>query len=326
VTRTTTAYRRDMQHAYARIAGRSLVIASPWGDIEYTDQGDGAPVLVVHGSGGGFDQGELLGAAVLGQGLRRITPSRFGYLRSTFHAGATFDDQAHAYAHLLDHLGVERVAVVAFSHGGPSALLFALLHPTRVSSLTLLSAGVASSSEVEHRRADSQGQALMTIFRYDLAYWAVTKAMPGRLLTLMGASDEVIAALRPDQRDLVDELIAGMNPAAPRAAGAAFDHDAAMPNDRIAAIRAPTLIVHARDDTLQPFTNAQFAARTMADTQLVAFERGGHLVVATQRAVVREAVLTHVAHHMVQDWLDELLWIVELAATDRATTEPHGVD
>jgi 2-hydroxy-6-oxonona-2,4-dienedioate hydrolase len=66
---------------------------------------------------------------VLGEQFHWIAPSRFGYLRSTFHDGTTFDDQAHAYAYLLDRLGVKRVAVVALSQGGPSALLFAVLHP-----------------------------------------------------------------------------------------------------------------------------------------------------------------------------------------------------
>ena len=80
------------------------------------------PSLVIHGSGGGYDQGELSRRRCWESGFHWIAPSRFGYLRSTFREGATFDDQAHAYACLLDHLGVKKVAVVALSHGGPSAL------------------------------------------------------------------------------------------------------------------------------------------------------------------------------------------------------------
>ena len=122
---------------------------SPYGDIEYTEGGSGPAVLVIHGSGGGYDQGELLAQAVLGEQFHWIAPSRFGYLRSTFREGATFDDQAHAYAYLLDRLGIRKVAVVALSHGGPSALLFAVLHPERVSSLTLIFLWV---SHLEPRR------------------------------------------------------------------------------------------------------------------------------------------------------------------------------
>ena len=142
----SAAYLWDMNQAYQRVRGKSTVISSPYGDIEYTEGGSGPDVLVIHGSGGGYDQGELMVDAVLGEQFHWIAPSRFGYLRSTFRDGATFDDQAHAYAALLDHLGVKRVAVIALSQGGPSALLFAVLHPERVSSLTLISCGIEQAT------------------------------------------------------------------------------------------------------------------------------------------------------------------------------------
>lgn len=104
----SAAYLWDMHRAYERVRGKSTVIPSPYGDIEYTEGGSGPPVLVIHGSGGGYDQGELLVQAVLGEQFYWITPSRFGYLRSTFREGATFDHQAHAYAYLLDQLAACR--------------------------------------------------------------------------------------------------------------------------------------------------------------------------------------------------------------------------
>jgi pimeloyl-ACP methyl ester carboxylesterase len=291
------AYLRDMDRAYERIRGRSQLLATPLGDVEYSDRGSGVPVLVVHGSGGGFDQGEFLADAALGDGVRTIAPSRFGYLRSTFRPGATFDDQAHAYARLLDHLGVDRVAVVAFSHGGPSALLFAVLHPQRVSSLTLLSAGVAASGAPDQQQAHRQGRALMTIFQHDPLYWAVTHALRGRFLALMGADDAVVAGLTPAQHRLANELIDRMNPVSPRAPGTVFDHHATMPGERIAAIRAPTLIVHARDDTLQLFRNAEYAARTIPDARLAAFDHGGHLLLAVEQPAIRALLAEQLARH-----------------------------
>ena len=50
-------YVRDMRTAYSRIRGTSQVLSSPLGDIEYSKGGEGPAVLVIHGSGGGFDQG-----------------------------------------------------------------------------------------------------------------------------------------------------------------------------------------------------------------------------------------------------------------------------
>lgn len=284
---------RDMRRAYERIRGGSKVIPSPFGDIEYAEGGTGQPVLVIHGSGGGFDQGALLAGAVLGEGTRWIAPSRFGYLRSTFQQGATFDDQAHAYAFLLDHLGIDRAAVVTLSHGGPSALLFAALHPHRVSSLTLISAGVASSNDANQARANQQGNALTAIFQRDWRYWAVTTAFRGRFLQLMGVSPSVINRLTPGQRALADQVIDFMNPVSRRAAGVTFDNRAAMPNEQIAAIRAPTLILHGRDDTLQLYRNAEFAAATIPGSRLVSFDQGGHLILAVEQTRIKALVAEH---------------------------------
>ncbi len=297
VALVAAAYLRDMVRAYGRVRGRSTVIPSSCGDIEYTEGGSGPPVLVIHGSGGGYDQGELLVQALLGDRFRGITPSRFGYLRSTFRAGATFDDQAHAYALLLDHLGVEQVAVVALSHGGPSALLFAALYPERVSSLTLISCGVASTDAQDQAQANRQGDRLTAIFRHDALYWGLTRLFRRRFKELMGADGAVVAGLTREQRELVDQVIDYMNPVSPRAAGAAFDNQAALPNERIAAVRAPTLIFHARDDTLQLFHNAEFAAATIPGARLVSFERGGHLLIGVEQATIRDVMRKHILDH-----------------------------
>jgi pimeloyl-ACP methyl ester carboxylesterase len=287
-------YRADMNRAYARIRASGTVITSPYGDIEYTAGGSGPAVLVIHGSGGGYDQGELMVRAVLGGQFRWIAPSRFGYLRSTFRAGATFDDQAHAYAYLLDHLGIRKVAVVALSHGGPSALLFAVLHPERVSSLTLISAGVAASTDADQSQANRKGDMLKTIYQHDYLYWAISRLFKSQLMELMGANKEVIAGLTPAQRGLVDQIIDFMNPVAPRSAGTVFDNQAAMPDERIAAIRVPTLIFHATDDGLQLYRNAEYAAAHIPGAKLVRFERGGHLVICIEQAAIRSLTQKHV--------------------------------
>ncbi len=288
------AFRRDMQRAVQRVREKGAVIPSPYGDIEYTEGGAGPDVLVIHGAGGGYDQGELIAQAVLDEEFHRITPSRFGYLRSTLRAGATWEDQAHAYAHLLDHLGVEMVAVIAMSQGGPSALLFALLHPERVSSLTLISAGVAPLKTQEQAQANQKGKMLKAIFQHDLLYWAITKLFRRQLLGLIGVDEAVADTLTPGQRQWVDRFVEYMNPVSLRSAGAGFDNEAMQPGDRIAAIEAPTLIIHATDDTLQLYQHAQFAASTIPGARLACFERGGHVLAAVEQSTIRAAVKEHI--------------------------------
>ncbi len=280
----------DTRRAYARITGNSTILSSPLGDIEFTRGGTGVPVLVIHGSGGGYDQGALIAQAILGGGFDWIAPSRFGYLRSTFQKGATFEDQAEAYAYLLDHLGLKKVSVLALSHGGPSALLFAVRYPERVSSLTLLSCGVASSSDASQTEANQKGDALTAIFKFEIFYWVVRKFLRERLMRLMGASEHVIAALTPEQQIVVNQVIDDMAPVAPRYTGVAFDNKAAMPNERVAAIRAPTLIIHATDDALQLFRHAEYASAHIPGARLVSFDRGGHLLLVVEQPAIQEEV------------------------------------
>jgi pimeloyl-ACP methyl ester carboxylesterase len=117
-------------------------------------------------------------------------------------------------------------------------------------------------------------------------------------MALMGVSDTVVRDLTNPQQELIDRVIDEMNPVSPRAAGVTFDNRAALPNGRIAGIRAPTLIVHARDDTLQLFRNAEFAAATIPGSRLLDFKRGGHLLIAVEQTTIRAEVQSFIRSHL----------------------------
>jgi 2-hydroxy-6-oxonona-2,4-dienedioate hydrolase len=291
------SYVLDIRRAHERVREAGTIISSPYGAIEYTQGGQGPPVLVVHGAGGGYDQGELLVEAVLGDDFHWITPSRFGYLGSAMPQGATWDDQADAWALLLDYLGIEQAAVMALSQGGPSALLFALRHPDRVSSLTCLSCGVVASGSEDQAEADQKGNLLRFVFSRDVTYWPMSKFFRKQFMGVLGANKEVVASLTPEQRSIMDRIILHMNPASLRSAGVVMDNEAELPGTRIAGIDAPTLIVHARDDLLQLYHNGAFAAATIPGATLLDFESGGHLVLAVERDAIRAAVREHILAH-----------------------------
>lgn len=50
-------FSRDIAVAKDRATGRSRVIDTSFGPLEYAQRGDGPPFLMIHGTGGGFDQG-----------------------------------------------------------------------------------------------------------------------------------------------------------------------------------------------------------------------------------------------------------------------------
>ncbi len=155
---TYLRFRADVQPNRERLlSGGRIVTTEEFGDIEYAIQGKGLPVLVVHGAGGGYDQGLLIGENYVGDGHRFIAPSRFGYVRSSIPQNGSPVAQADAYAALLDTLGIERVAVVGFSDGGLSALQFALLHPERCAVLVMISTKASQHHPTQHCKRWSSG-------------------------------------------------------------------------------------------------------------------------------------------------------------------------
>jgi 2-hydroxy-6-oxonona-2,4-dienedioate hydrolase len=111
-------YRHDLSAAKARVSSGSKLMNTPCGLIEYADVGTGAPVLVIHGAGGGFDQGLEFARPLIDHGFRVIAPSRFGYLRTPLpkdSKDASPLAQADAHASLLDALQLHKVGVVGVS-------------------------------------------------------------------------------------------------------------------------------------------------------------------------------------------------------------------
>ena len=67
-------YQHDMSLAYQRISSGAKMIETACGPIQYTEFGEGAPMLIVHGAGGGYDQGEYF-AKLIGGNYRMILSS-----------------------------------------------------------------------------------------------------------------------------------------------------------------------------------------------------------------------------------------------------------
>ena len=131
-------YQRDIRQARKRILAGSQIADTPCGLIEYAVAGDGDPILVAHGAGGGYDEGLDLTRELTQRGFRVVAVSRFGYLRTPIPADASPAAQADAYACLLDTLNISRAAIVGVSAGAPSSMQFALRYPERTSALVLL--------------------------------------------------------------------------------------------------------------------------------------------------------------------------------------------
>jgi pimeloyl-ACP methyl ester carboxylesterase len=297
VALTYPRFRADVQPNRERLLSESDVLSTEeFGDIEYAVQGEGLPVLLAHGAGGGYDQGLLIGENYVGDGHRLIAPSRFGYVRSSIPEDGSPAAQADAYAALLDALGVERVGVVAFSDGGPSGLQFALRHPERCEALVMISA----KSQTPPPDSLLQGLVFESVFRSDYLFWLITEYARPFLLAMFGVSGEVQEQIPTHPRQLASEVVDSMNPISLREDGIYHDRDTltVLPQDefRLEQITVPTLVVHAVDDGLQSYGHGENTASRVPDAELLSYEQGGHLLLL-QLDEVREEVATFHERH-----------------------------
>lgn len=154
-------YTSAIAEAEARVAQGSAVVSTLCGAIEYQEAGTGSPLLMIHGSGGGYDQGMVFAGPLTHRGIRVIAMSRFGYLRTAMPVDASPAAQADAYACLLDALGVHRASILGASAGAPSASaaaagLFWAAMPCGLLQSALLGSALASGL--------AQGAAVMGTF------------------------------------------------------------------------------------------------------------------------------------------------------------------
>lgn len=278
----SAGFRRAMRQARARIgAAASRLVETRHGALEYAEAGDGPPVLFLHGTGGGFDQGLHMGAPLVGLGYRVVAPSRFGYLRSAMPERPSAAAQAEALADLLDHLGLGRVAVAGGSAGAIPAIAFAIRHPARTAALVpivpaLYAPGrppVEPWSPVVRRLAEAA-------LGSDFIFWAAITAAPDTMTGPLLATDPALLhAAGPGEVARAREVLANILPISARTEGLLFDAGETGRTQALdfAAVRAPTLVISLEDDRFLTAESARHIAAGIAGARLVIYPDGGHI-------------------------------------------------
>jgi pimeloyl-ACP methyl ester carboxylesterase len=234
----------------------------------YLEQGTGAPVLLIHGSGPGVSAyaNWRLTIPDLAQRFRVVAPDMAGFGFSERPADARYDlDRWVGQAvGLLDALGLERASVVGNSFGGAVALRLAATHPDRVDRLVLMgSVGVpfpitdGLDAVWGYQPSVANMRRLLDIFAWNTAL----------------ATDELAEVrYRASTEPGVQESFAAMFPAPrQRWVDAMVTPDAA-----IATLPHPTLVVHGREDQVIPLENSLHLTRLIPDVQLHVFGHCGH--------------------------------------------------
>jgi 2-hydroxy-6-oxonona-2,4-dienedioate hydrolase len=288
-TMAYTAYQNDIKAARRRVETDRRLIDGTDGPIELAESGDGPAVLLIHGAGGGFDQGLDLGRAFLGDGYRVIAPSRFGYLGTPLPADASPEAQSDAHVRLLDALQLDSVPVIGVSAGAPSAMQLCLRHPERCSALVL----IVPLAYMPQRATAATPSAffevvLNAIASSDFLFWAATKAARLTLLkTILGTPVQDYWRATIDERRSIDEMLRGILPISRRAAGIRNDSvvSSTLTRYQLEDIRVPALVISAADDLYGTCERGRYTAEQIPDGKFLEFSTGGHLLVGHEAEV-----------------------------------------
>ena len=277
-----SAYWRDISRIREELAAQpSTVIQTRFGALEYAEAGEGTPLLMVHGTGGGFDQGLLFARGLVDTGYRVIAPSRFGYLKSDFPDDPTSENQADALIDLLDHLGIDRIAISGGSAGALSAMAFAIRHPNRTAALIpIVPAAYAPGRPPARPWSTMQTWIAEGVLGSDFLFWSAMTAMPDTMIrTLLATDPTLVSAAALAEQERVNRIMRGILPVSARARGLLNDARlAGNPTEMdLVAISAPTLAISADDDFYLTADAARHIADTVPGARLIVYPDGGHV-------------------------------------------------
>jgi 2-hydroxy-6-oxo-octa-2,4-dienoate hydrolase len=234
----------------------------------YLEAGEGAPVVLVHGSGPGVTAyaNWRLNLPDLARHFHVYAPDMAGFGFSDKPAGASYSmagwvDQLIGF---LDALDIERASLVGNSFGGGLAIRMAVDHPGRVDRLVLMGAMGVSFPITEGLDQVWGYQPSFENMRRTLDYFAYSRELVNDEL----AEVRYRAALAPG----VQEAFSSMFPA-PRQR---WVEAMSTPEEQIRAIPHEALIIHGRDDQVIPLSNAYRLLSLIERSELHVFGRCGH--------------------------------------------------
>ncbi len=231
--------------------------------IEYTDQGRGLPVVLLHGFANGRTLWQPQLDALAGR-YRLIAPDLrgFGGSSATDGRAVSMDEYADDIAMLLDQIGIARAVVGGISLGGYVALAFALRHPQRLRGLVL---------------ANTRAGA-------DPPDWAAIREDMVRTVLARGAEAVVESygdkPFRPDCPEAIKDEVRSAIRRQPTAGLVSGTRGMAQRPDRsplLGSIHVPTLVIHGTEDRYVPVAEAETMHRAIAGSRYACLAGAGHL-------------------------------------------------
>jgi 3-oxoadipate enol-lactonase len=244
----------------------------------YHDEGQGEPVLLIHG----FPLSSELyqpQRAALSNRFRVITPDLRGMGRSTsLGDDSSVDVYADDLAALLDQLGISQAIVGGMSMGGYIAFALLRRHPDRIKGLILLD--TKAEPDTEEGKA---GRRAMAEQARNAGAGAIADAMLPKMLT------ERTRTERPELAAFVREMMA----ATPvdgivGALQALADRPDSTP--QLSRIAVPTLVIGGREDPITPPAVIEAMQRAIPGAQLALIDDAAHAANVEAPDAVNQAI------------------------------------
>lgn len=261
------------------VAG-SQVIDTAAGPMEYRLWGEGGTVMLfVHGTPGGYDQYFPLQSREAAP-LTVLAVSRPGYLRTPIETGRSPEEQADAYAALLDSLGITEVIVLAASGGGPSGITFAAKYPDRTLGLITMAA-VSQPMEIN---TDESPPAIARLLQNDFMNWMTLGLLADddeRLVSMVVSGEDNRRRILDDPAKVASLRRAVLTSQPPSLRQTGVDNDAAhlpvidLPIDDL---RVPVLITHGTADRNVPFAFSETLSRRVPHAEFAVLEGADHFM------------------------------------------------
>ena len=296
-TASLVAYRAYLQDRAATLRALKMgsrVINTRRGLVEVAEYGSGEPVLVLHGTLGGYDQGLAIAEIFNGSNFRFIAISRPGYLRTPLDSGRSPLAQAALCEALLDELGIERAMVIAASGSGPVGIQLASYFPEHCLGLVLLSSITRRPPPLPNGyRQIMAGPS--TFLTHDFPWWLATRRGLKMMLLSNGASRELIVEVLRDPQKvrILNAIYQTGATVSQRYPGVVNDtlQLQNLPTYNLGQVSVPTMIVHSTADRLAPYVDAKQTAKEIPDAQFLAVDDGGHMCYVTHQEIITPAVL-----------------------------------
>jgi pimeloyl-ACP methyl ester carboxylesterase/DNA-binding CsgD family transcriptional regulator len=177
---------------------------------------------------------------------------------------------------VIDAAGMERIALLGISQGGPLAIAFAARHPERVSHLVLYATFARGRLMRDPSPVDrEQAQLMETLIRMG---WGQGLPAFRRLFTTLFIPDA-----SPEQMEWFDELqrVTADAETAVRIRHARNRDEVTDDAERVAC---PTLVLHPRDDAVVPFAEGRLLATLIPGARFVTLESRNHILLADEPA------------------------------------------